>query len=66
MCNLLLMVIVLNESLLHQNGQDVGCRLAVPLLLAAIVLLEGDGVAAHGIERAGAHNDERMLSSLLF
>jgi len=36
MCNLLLMVIVLNESLLHQNGQNVGCRLAVPLLLAAM------------------------------
>ena len=47
------MVIVLNESLLHQNGQDIGCRLAVPLLLAAIVLLEGDGVVAQQLLHEG-------------
>jgi len=30
------MVIVLNESLLHQNGQDVGCRLVPVITMMAL------------------------------
>ena len=43
---LILMMIILYQSLLHQDRQNVGSRLAVTLLIAAIVLFIGHGVVA--------------------
>ena len=38
------MMVVLDQSFLYQNGQDIGSRLSVALFVAAIVLLEGHRV----------------------
>ena len=37
-------MIVLNQSLLYEDWQDIGSRLAVTLLVASVILLEGDRV----------------------
>ena len=41
---LLLMVIVLDQSFLHEDGQDIGGRLAVTFLVTSVILLGGDGI----------------------
>ena len=41
-----LVMVVADKAFLHQDGQDVGCRLTLAFLAASVILLVGDGVVA--------------------